>query len=113
MVSRPQPSDKGQGANERVGVKRVMWPQTRRGKGGRTTAESKSSSAATGHPCGRADCLQPLFCSFGTSQAGDLIGWIDSELETVRGSSDADLDVARQEALIGPSDACSAYPTRS
>ena len=33
---------------------------------------------------------------------GDLIGWIDSQLEAATGSSDADLEAARQEALIGP-----------
>jgi hypothetical protein len=33
---------------------------------------------------------------------GDLIGWIDSQLEAATGSSDADLEPARQEALIGP-----------
>jgi hypothetical protein len=33
---------------------------------------------------------------------GDLIGWIDSQLEVATGSSEADLEAARQEALIGP-----------
>jgi hypothetical protein len=33
---------------------------------------------------------------------GDLIGWIDSQLETAAGSPVADLEAARQEALIGP-----------
>ena len=33
---------------------------------------------------------------------GDLIGWIDSQLEAATGSSVADLEAARQEALIGP-----------
>jgi hypothetical protein len=33
---------------------------------------------------------------------GDLIGWIDGQLETAAGSSTADLEAARQEALIGP-----------
>lgn len=33
---------------------------------------------------------------------GDLIGWIDGQLETAAGSSAADLEAARQEALIGP-----------
>jgi len=33
---------------------------------------------------------------------GDLIGWIDGQLEAAIGSSDADLEAARQEALIGP-----------
>jgi hypothetical protein len=33
---------------------------------------------------------------------GDLIGWIDGQLETAAGSSAADLQAARQEALIGP-----------
>jgi hypothetical protein len=33
---------------------------------------------------------------------GDLIGWIDSQLEGVAGPSVADLGAARQEALIGP-----------
>lgn len=32
----------------------------------------------------------------------DLIGWIDSQLEATTGSSDADLEAAREEALIGP-----------
>jgi hypothetical protein len=32
---------------------------------------------------------------------GDLIGWIDSQLEAATGSSDADLEASRQEALIG------------
>jgi hypothetical protein len=33
---------------------------------------------------------------------GDLIGWIDGQLEAATGSCGADLDAARQEALIGP-----------
>jgi hypothetical protein len=33
---------------------------------------------------------------------GDFIGWINSQLEAATGSSDADLEAARQEALIGP-----------
>jgi hypothetical protein len=33
---------------------------------------------------------------------GDLIGWIDGQLEAATGSSVADLEAARQEALIGP-----------
>jgi hypothetical protein len=33
---------------------------------------------------------------------GDLVGWIDSQLEAATGPSDADLETARQEALIGP-----------
>jgi hypothetical protein len=33
---------------------------------------------------------------------GDLIGWIDSQLEGTVGSSGANLESARQEALIGP-----------
>lgn len=33
---------------------------------------------------------------------GDLVGWIDSQLEAATASSDADLEAARQEALIGP-----------
>jgi hypothetical protein len=33
---------------------------------------------------------------------GDLTGWINSQLEAATGSSDADLEAARQEALIGP-----------
>ena len=33
---------------------------------------------------------------------GDLVGWINSQLEAATGSSDADLEAARQEALIGP-----------
>jgi hypothetical protein len=33
---------------------------------------------------------------------GDLIGWIDRQLEAAAGSSDAGLEAARQEALIGP-----------
>ncbi|WP_247540688.1 hypothetical protein [Bradyrhizobium sp. 168] len=33
---------------------------------------------------------------------GDLIGWIDSQLEAATGSSEADLEATRQEALIGP-----------
>jgi hypothetical protein len=33
---------------------------------------------------------------------GDLIGWIDRQLEAARGSSDAHLEANRQEALIGP-----------
>jgi hypothetical protein len=32
----------------------------------------------------------------------DLIGWIDSQLETAAGSSSTDLEAARQEALLGP-----------
>jgi hypothetical protein len=33
---------------------------------------------------------------------GDLVGYIDSQLQTATDSSDADLKAARQEALIGP-----------
>lgn len=33
---------------------------------------------------------------------GDLIGWLDSQLGAAIGSSVADLEAARQEALIGP-----------
>lgn len=33
---------------------------------------------------------------------GDLIGWIDSQLERTVGSSRVNLEAARQEALIGP-----------
>ena len=33
---------------------------------------------------------------------GDLIGWIDGQLEAATGSSAAHLEAARQEALIGP-----------
>jgi len=33
---------------------------------------------------------------------GDLIGWIDNQLEAATGSSAAGLEAARQEALIGP-----------
>ncbi|MET3364709.1 hypothetical protein [Bradyrhizobium ottawaense] len=33
---------------------------------------------------------------------GDLVGWIDNQLESARGSTNADLETARQEALIGP-----------
>jgi hypothetical protein len=33
---------------------------------------------------------------------GDLVGWIDSQLEGAAGSSEADLEAARQEALLGP-----------
>jgi hypothetical protein len=33
---------------------------------------------------------------------GDLIGWIDGQLEAAAGSSVADLEATRQEALIGP-----------
>ena len=33
---------------------------------------------------------------------GDLVGWIDRQLEAAVGSSVADLEAARQEALIGP-----------
>jgi hypothetical protein len=33
---------------------------------------------------------------------GDLIGWIDSQLEAATGNADADLEANRQEALIGP-----------
>jgi hypothetical protein len=32
----------------------------------------------------------------------DLIGWMDSQLEAVAGSSGTDLEAARQEALLGP-----------
>lgn len=32
----------------------------------------------------------------------DIVGWIDSQLEAAQGSSDAGLEAARQEALIGP-----------
>jgi hypothetical protein len=34
--------------------------------------------------------------------AGDLVGWIDSQLKGAAGSPGADLEAARQEALIGP-----------
>lgn len=33
---------------------------------------------------------------------GDLIGWVDSQLEAATGASNADLERARQEAVIGP-----------
>ncbi|MEY9252335.1 hypothetical protein ABH989_006198 [Bradyrhizobium ottawaense] len=33
---------------------------------------------------------------------GDLVGWIDHQLDAARGSENADLEAARQEALIGP-----------
>src|SRR5262249_5827541 len=33
---------------------------------------------------------------------GDLTGWIDSQLGAATASSEADLEAARQEALIGP-----------
>jgi len=33
---------------------------------------------------------------------GDLVGWIDNQLEDAVGSSRTDLEAARQEALIGP-----------
>lgn len=33
---------------------------------------------------------------------GDLVGWIDRQLESARGATRAELDAARQEALIGP-----------
>jgi hypothetical protein len=33
---------------------------------------------------------------------GDLVGWIDTQLEAARESTNADLETARQEALIGP-----------
>jgi hypothetical protein len=33
---------------------------------------------------------------------GDLVGWVDSQLENATGSSIADLEAARQEVLIGP-----------
>jgi hypothetical protein len=33
---------------------------------------------------------------------GDLIGWIDRQLESAQGATGAELEAARQEALIGP-----------
>ncbi|UPJ74096.1 hypothetical protein [Bradyrhizobium sp. 187] len=33
---------------------------------------------------------------------GDLVGWIDHRLESAKGATTADLEAARQEALIGP-----------
>jgi hypothetical protein len=33
---------------------------------------------------------------------GDLVGWIDTQLKEARESTNADLETARQEALIGP-----------
>lgn len=33
---------------------------------------------------------------------GNLVGWIDHQLESARGSTTAELEAARQEALIGP-----------
>ena len=33
---------------------------------------------------------------------GDLVGWIDHRLESAKGATTAELDAARQEALIGP-----------
>lgn len=33
---------------------------------------------------------------------GDLVGWMDTQLEAARESTNADLETARQEALIGP-----------
>jgi len=44
---------------------------------------------------------------------GDLVGWIDRQLEAAVGSSVADLEAARQEALIGPFETFTACPTRS
>jgi hypothetical protein len=33
---------------------------------------------------------------------GDLVGWIDGQLDSARGATKAELEAARQEALIGP-----------
>lgn len=33
---------------------------------------------------------------------GDLVGWIDHQLESAKGATTAELEAARQEALIGP-----------
>jgi hypothetical protein len=63
-------------------------------------------------PHKHADALIRAVCTFAGSLSlflfvrdiagGDLIGWIDSQLEATTGSSDADLEAARQEALVGP-----------
>lgn len=43
-----------------------------------------------------------LFLFVRDIMGGNLIGWIDGQLEAATGSSAADLEAARQEALIGP-----------
>lgn len=43
-----------------------------------------------------------LFLFVRDIMGGNLIGWIDGQLEAATGSSEADLEAARQEALIGP-----------
>ena len=43
-----------------------------------------------------------LFLFVRNIMGGDLIGWIDGQLEAATGSSAAHLEAARQEALIGP-----------
>jgi hypothetical protein len=43
-----------------------------------------------------------LFLFVRDIMGGDLVGWIDRQLEAAGGSSVADLEAARQEALIGP-----------
>jgi hypothetical protein len=45
---------------------------------------------------------QSLFLFVRDITGSDLIGWIDSQLEGATASSTADLEAARQEALIGP-----------
>lgn len=43
-----------------------------------------------------------LFLFVRDTAGGDLIGWIDGQLEAARGQSRTDLEAARQEALLGP-----------
>jgi hypothetical protein len=43
-----------------------------------------------------------LFLFVRDIMGGNLIGWIDGQLEVAAPSSEADLEAARQEALIGP-----------
>lgn len=43
-----------------------------------------------------------LFLFVRDTANSDLVGWIDSQLETAPGSSRADLEATQQEALLGP-----------
>ena len=43
-----------------------------------------------------------LFLFVRDIMGGNLVGWIDGQLAAVTGSPDGDLDLVRQEALIGP-----------
>lgn len=54
-----------------------------------------------------------LFLFVRDIMGGNLVGWIDGQLEAAAGSSVVYLEAARQEALIGPFETFTACPTRS